>query len=42
MCRADHPDGRSLLLGVLSSQGFTYEVEKVTDDEWKVRFEQAG
>lgn len=45
-------DGRSLLLvasfeptpllGVLSSQGFTYEVEKVSDDEWRVRFEQAG
>ena len=45
-------DGRSLMLvasfeptplmGVLSSQGFTYEVEKVSDAEWSVRFEQAG
>jgi uncharacterized protein (DUF2249 family) len=45
-------DGRSLMLvasfeptplmGVLSSQGFTYEVEKVSDAEWRVRFEQAG
>ena len=44
-------DGRALLLvasfeptpllGVLSSQGFTYEVEKVSDDEWRVRFQQA-
>jgi len=30
------------LMGVLSSQGFTYEVEKVSDAEWRVRFEQAG
>ena len=45
-------DGRSLMLvasfeptplmGVLSSQGLTYEAQKVSDAEWRVRFEQAG
>lgn len=45
-------DGRSLLLiapfeptpllGVLSSQGFAYEVDKVSDTEWRTRFTSAG
>lgn len=26
------------LLGVLSSQGFAYEVDKVSDTEWRTRF----
>lgn len=26
------------LLGVLSSQGFAYEVDKVSDAEWRTRF----
>ncbi len=26
------------LLGVLGSQGFSYEVEKVSDAEWRTRF----
>lgn len=44
-------DGRSLLLvapfeptplqGVLSAQGFSYESERVSDTEWRVRFEPA-
>ena len=44
-------DGRSLLLvapfeptpleGVLAAQGYTYQSERVTDTEWRVRFEPA-
>jgi uncharacterized protein (DUF2249 family) len=43
-------DGRDLLLiapfepvpleGVLSAQGYSYEVDKVHDTEWRVRFHQ--
>lgn len=30
------------LLGVLSSQGFGYEVDKVSDTEWRTRFTPLG
>lgn len=30
------------LVGVLSSQGFTYEVDKVSDTEWRTRFTPVG